>query len=225
MVFCALKPSLRAASCCKVDVVNGGAGLRRRCLRSTLSTVSTPSAASRSVRSTSRACASVVKLNCSTLAPRYSTSLPGNFCSECLSSASIVQYSRGDERGDLVLAFADHAQRRALHAAGGQSRANLLPQQRRQIESHQEIEGTPRLLGVDQVDRQLARLRHRLLNRRLGDLVEHHPLHGLALQFAFGLQAARTDARKSLRPRDRGRSRGTATSAFFSARDMASTCF
>src|SRR5215469_18788438 len=27
-------PSLRAASCCSVDVVNGGAGLRRRCLRS-----------------------------------------------------------------------------------------------------------------------------------------------------------------------------------------------
>ena len=30
----ALNPNLRAASCCNVEVVNGGAGLRRRCLRS-----------------------------------------------------------------------------------------------------------------------------------------------------------------------------------------------
>ncbi len=94
MVFWALKPSLRAASCCKVDVVKGGAGLRRRCLRSTPSTVRVPLAASLSVRSTARASVSVVKLNCSTLAPAYSTSLPGNFCSECSSVASMVQYSR-----------------------------------------------------------------------------------------------------------------------------------
>ena len=38
----ALKPSLRAASCCSVEVVNGGAGLRRRCLRSIAMTRSAP---------------------------------------------------------------------------------------------------------------------------------------------------------------------------------------
>jgi hypothetical protein len=36
MVRCVVKPSLRAASCCRVEVMNGGAGLRLRCLRSTL---------------------------------------------------------------------------------------------------------------------------------------------------------------------------------------------
>jgi hypothetical protein len=35
------------------------------------------------------------------------------------------------ERRDLILALADHAQRRALHPAGGQPRPDLLPQQRR----------------------------------------------------------------------------------------------
>ena len=34
MVWSAPKCSLRAASCCRVDVVKGGAGLRRVCLRS-----------------------------------------------------------------------------------------------------------------------------------------------------------------------------------------------
>ncbi len=95
MVFCALKPSLREASCCSVEVVNGGAGLRRRCLRSTARTVSSPRAAFSSVLTASRAALSLVKLNCSTLAPRYSTSFAGNFCSECMSSASMVQYSCG----------------------------------------------------------------------------------------------------------------------------------
>ena len=41
------KPSLRAASCCSVEVVNGGAGLRLRCLWSTLSARRAPSAAAR----------------------------------------------------------------------------------------------------------------------------------------------------------------------------------
>ena len=41
----AVKPSLRAASCCSVDVVKGAAGLRRLGLRSTDATVSLPAAA------------------------------------------------------------------------------------------------------------------------------------------------------------------------------------
>jgi hypothetical protein len=45
MVRWVVKRSLRAASCCSVEVMNGGAGLRRRCLRSTFSTVSRPLAA------------------------------------------------------------------------------------------------------------------------------------------------------------------------------------
>ena len=66
--------------------------------------------------------------------------------------------------------------------------ADLFPQQRREIEPHQEIERPPRLLRVHQIDRQLARLRHRLAHRVLGDLVEHDPLHLLALQRPLRLQ-------------------------------------
>src|SRR2546430_326866 len=97
MVRRALKPSLRAASCCSVEVVKGGAGLRRRCLRSIASTRNSPPpaapAAARMARSTSRASVSLVKLNCSTLPPRYSSSFSGKDCSPCAPSPSMVQYS------------------------------------------------------------------------------------------------------------------------------------
>ena len=39
MVWAGAKPSLRLASCCRVEVVNGGGGLRRAGLASTLATV------------------------------------------------------------------------------------------------------------------------------------------------------------------------------------------
>jgi hypothetical protein len=166
-----------------------------------------------------------VKLNCSTLVPAYSTSLPGNFCSECSSSASIVQYSRAHERGDLVLALADHAQRRALHAAGGQSGPHFLPQQRREVEADQVVERAPRLLRVDQIDRQFARLRHRLAHRVLGDLVEHDALHVLALELA----PCALEQLEQM-PGDRlalaiGVGREEQGLAFFSALEIASTCF
>src|SRR5438309_11600379 len=81
MVRRALKPSLRAASCCSVEVVKGGAGLRRRCLRSIASTRNSPPPA-----------------------------------------------------------------------------AHLLPQQRGEIEADQIVESATRLLGVDELERQSARL-------------------------------------------------------------------
>src|SRR4029453_7126870 len=42
IVWLAAKPSLRAASCCKVEVVNGGGGLREKGLVSTEATVKRP---------------------------------------------------------------------------------------------------------------------------------------------------------------------------------------
>ncbi len=38
MVRLALRPNLREASCCKVEVVKGGGGLRRTCFFSTEAT-------------------------------------------------------------------------------------------------------------------------------------------------------------------------------------------
>ena len=55
IVRCAPKPSLRDASCCSVEVVNGAAGWRLRCFFSTLLTVSAPPAAANSASRT--ACA------------------------------------------------------------------------------------------------------------------------------------------------------------------------
>ena len=99
---CALKPSLRDASCCSVEVVNGAAGLRRRCFLSTFATVSTPLAVSRIRCSAARTWGSFVNVNCSTFSPPKSASRAGN-CVEpglgsrvaafCSASASIVQYS------------------------------------------------------------------------------------------------------------------------------------
>ena len=92
------------------------------------------------------------------------------------------------ERRDFVLALADHAQGGTLHAARGQARAHFLPEQRREIEPHQKIQRAPCLLRVHEVHGQLARARHRFTDRVLGDFIEHHALHVLALEFALGFQ-------------------------------------
>ncbi len=78
---------------------------------------------------------------------------------------------------DFQLALDDHAERGRLHAAGGKPGTDLLPQQRRQVEADQIVQRAPRLLGVDQVGRDLARVAHGVLDGRFGDLVEGHPLH------------------------------------------------
>jgi len=92
------------------------------------------------------------------------------------------------ERLDLLLALDDHAQRRALHAAGGQAALHLAPQHRGEVEADQVIQRAPRLLGVDQVVGDGARLRHRFLDRARGDLGEDHALHRLVLQQPAFLQ-------------------------------------
>jgi hypothetical protein len=82
-----------------VEVVNGGAGLRRLGLRSTRATTRLPAAAAISVRSTSRAWASSVIekrpfcVSASTLSPRYSTSRAGKRAASFTPRASTVQYS------------------------------------------------------------------------------------------------------------------------------------
>ncbi len=51
---------------------------------------------------------------------------------------------------DSFFPFTDQAQGYRLHAPGGQSVADLLPQKRRQIETDQVVEHRAGLLGVDQ---------------------------------------------------------------------------
>ena len=92
------------------------------------------------------------------------------------------------ERADLLLALADHAQRRALHAARRQPAAHLLPQQRREVEADEIIERAPRLLGIDELERQPARLPDRRTDGVARDLVEHHAVHVLAVEIAARAQ-------------------------------------
>src|SRR5690606_20295769 len=65
------------------------------------------------------------------------------------------------ERLDLFLALDDHAQRRRLYATGRQTGLDLAPQHRREVETDQVVERAPRLLGVDKLAGDGARLAHR----------------------------------------------------------------
>src|SRR6185369_13114163 len=86
-------------------------------------------------------------------------------------------------------ALADHAQRGALHAAGRSSRqSRLLPQQRRQVETDEIVKRTPRLLRVHEILRNAARLRDRFADGVARDLVEHHAMHVLAVEYVELLQ-------------------------------------
>jgi hypothetical protein len=94
MVRVAPKPSLREASCCKVEVVKGGKGLRLVSLRSTDSTWK-PAACSRR-RVAAEALASSDRSNFSSLRPSRWVSRAVKVASAAfLSATSMVQYSWG----------------------------------------------------------------------------------------------------------------------------------
>ena len=90
----------------------------------------------------------------------------------------------GLERLDLEFALHDHAQRRALHATGGQAGLHFAPQQRRQVEAHEVVERATRLLRVDEFIGQRPRLLDGVLHGLLGDLVEHDAVYGLGVEHA-----------------------------------------
>ena len=75
---------------------------------------------------------------------------------------------------DLALAVHDHAGDDALHAPGGQAGAHLAPQEGRELVADDAVEDAARLLRVDQVHVDVARLLHRLGDGVLRDLVEGH---------------------------------------------------
>jgi hypothetical protein len=107
----------------------------------------------RSAASAARAPPSSVKLNCSTLRPEFDQLERERLLAMLALGVDGPVFLR-HERRDLVFALADHAQRGALHAAGRQAAPHFLPQQRRQIEADQVVERAPRLLRIDQVERQ-----------------------------------------------------------------------
>ena len=64
----------------------------------------------------------------------------------------------GAERLALLLALDDYPQRHRLHASGADAALDLVPQQRADLVADQPIEHAARLLGVEQVVIELARI-------------------------------------------------------------------
>ena len=89
---------------------------------------------------------------------------------------------------NFVFALANQAQSGALHAAGAQAAADFFPQQGRQIEADQIVERAPRLLGINQIHFQRARMGDGIEHGIFGDFVKHHPLRLDVFQAAFGFQ-------------------------------------
>ena len=88
----------------------------------------------------------------------------------------------GLERFDLELAFDDHAECRALYAAGRKTGLDLLPEQRRKVETDEIIQRASRLLCADEIIGDIARMVDGFLHRMLRNLVKHDPVHRFGVQ-------------------------------------------
>ncbi len=157
--------------------MNGGAALRLRSLVATEET--THDAPSRS-RSTSfdRASSPILMFS-----SRCLTSLASNSGGTGpASEANRCQYSSGHESRDLLLAIADELQRHGLDAPRAQTAAHLVPEDGADLVAHEAIEHAARLLRVDHLHVDLARMVHRFLHRLLRDLVEHEAVDLLLLR-------------------------------------------
>jgi hypothetical protein len=93
-----------------------------------------------------------------------------------LEGAGQVPVIGGGERHPLALPLHHHPGGDGLHAAGGQPGADLLPQHRGDLVAVEAVQDAPGLLGVDELQIDLAGVAHRVLDRLAGDLVEHHAL-------------------------------------------------
>jgi hypothetical protein len=77
----------------------------------------------------------------------------------------------------FALALDHQTDERALHAPGRQTAVHSPPQHRRHLVAIQPVHDAPRFRRVDQAIVEAAGAGDGLVDRRLGDLVEHHPLH------------------------------------------------
>ena len=77
-----------------------------------------------------------------------------------------------DERANFLFAFYDQAQGDGLHAAGGESAAHFIPQQRGNFIAHDAVKHAARLLRVHKISIHLARMIERRANRFRCNFVE-----------------------------------------------------
>ena len=80
------------------------------------------------------------------------------------------------ERHPLPFALDNQPHGDALHPARRQPRANLAPQQRRNVVAVKAVDDAADFLGPDQMVVDLAGMIERLADRFLGDFVKHQPM-------------------------------------------------
>ena len=191
MARCALKRSLRPASCCSVDVMNGAAGERRKGRSVTDFTVKVcpVRASATEVASSSPSTRTSPLALCS---PSSSKSLPvATAVPPSVTRAAPKPLAAASRRNVPVdapprrraephagpLALDHHPRGDALHPPGREPRHHLAPQDRRDLVAVEPVEDAPRLLRVHQPPVEVAPLVDGPRDRGGGDLVEHHALH------------------------------------------------
>ena len=179
MAVAAPKPSLREASCCRVEVMKGGGGLRRTWRRSI---DGDREGAALDLALGLLGALLGVEVELVELA---AVEMGEAGLQRLLLGGAEQRVDRpvfaGLEDLDLGLALADQAQRHRLHAAGRAAARQLAPQHRREGEAHQIVERAAGQVGVDQRLVEVARMGDGVEHRLLGDGVEGDPLHVDAL--------------------------------------------
>ena len=152
---------------CRVEVMNGGAADCLRSLRATSVTTYLPDLSAASIFR------AVSSFGTSAFLPSTFVSLATNGGGVCASSFGGERpVLDRDERFDVLFAVDDHLHRHRLHASGGEAAADLVPEEGRDLVADEAVENAARLLGVDLVHVDLARLVDGLLHGLLRDLVE-----------------------------------------------------
>jgi hypothetical protein len=131
-------------------VINGGAGLRRTSLRSTVLTLNV-----------------VDPIVFVTVEPRLERRRI--FSTEARVEGPVFL---GAERLALALAIDDYPERHRLHAPRADSALDLVPQKRAELVADQPVEHPPRLVGVEQVAIELRGIGDRLFDRGGRDFMQ-----------------------------------------------------
>ena len=172
MARCALKRSLRPASCCSVEVMNGAAGERRkgrsvteltvkdRPARAVATDVASSSPSTRTSLLPVRSPCSSKSLPVATVAPPK----PDQRGAEARRRGGVGEGAvdpppgGGAEAHAGPLALDHHPGGHALHPPGRQPRHDLAPQHRGHLVAVEAVEDAARLLGVDQAAVEVAPL-------------------------------------------------------------------
>ena len=230
MVRWALKRSLRPASCCSVEVMNGGAGERRKGFSVTARTVkgwpARPAASAGGLRLAQHhgPRPGAVSAPCSAKSlpgghggarppPTRVAPKPAGAVGRRVEGAVDVPPGGRAEAHAGPLALDDHAGGHALDPAGRQPRHDLLPQHGRHLVAVEAVEDAAGLLGVDQAAVEVAPLLDGALRWPAGVI----SWKTMRLTGTVGDEHLGAGARRSTRPRGPRPWPGRPRSASFSS--------